>query len=94
VVEEATRKGKVSGSNATGREVRDFTRKKARLAIKIFFFLFLKTDFLFSRKRFLQVVDITEPSVEMHFHRRFLVTACRNVPFLLASSAGSAEKRQ
>ena len=32
VVEEATRKGKVSGSNPTGREARDFTRKKARLA--------------------------------------------------------------
>ena len=30
----------------------------------------------------------------MHFHRRFLVTACRNVLFLLASSAGGAEKHQ
>jgi len=62
--------------------------------IKIFFFAFLKTDFLFSGKRFLQEVGITELPVEMHFHRRFSVTACRNVPFLLASSAGGAEKRQ
>jgi hypothetical protein len=54
--------------------------------LKSFFFLFLKTDFLFSGKRFLQTVGITEPPVEMHFHRRFLVTACRNVPFLRASS--------
>jgi len=39
--------------------------------IKIFFFLFLKTDFLFSEKRILQAVGITEPHVEMHFPRRF-----------------------
>ena len=32
VVEEATRKGKVSGSNHTDHEACDFTRKKARLA--------------------------------------------------------------
>jgi len=62
--------------------------------IKIFFFLFLKTDFLFFGKIFLQAVGITEPPVEIHFHRRFLVTACRNISFLLASSAGGAEKRQ
>ena len=102
MVEEGTREGEVSGSNPTDRVARDFTRKNARLEtggvglpyIKIFFFLFLKTDFLFSGKTFIQAVGITEPPVEMHFHRRFLVTDCRNVPFLLASSAGGAEKRQ
>ena len=84
MVEEATRKGKVSGSNPTGHEARDFTRHKVRLAqcafpiIKIFFFLFLKIDYVFSVK---------------HFYRRFLVTACRIGPLLLASSTGGAEKR-
>jgi len=42
--------------------------------IKNFFFLFLKTNFIFSEKRFLQAVGITEPHVEIHFHRRFSVT--------------------
>ena len=60
VVEEATRKGKVAGSNHTGRETRDFTRKKASR----------KRDFLIFGKIFLQAVGITEPPVEMHFHRK------------------------
>ena len=90
-VEEATRKGKVVGSNPTA--------KKARLANGPFlllksFFLFLKIDFVFSVKTFLQAVHITEPPVEIYFYRRFLVTACRIDPFLLASSTGGAEKRQ
>ena len=57
VVEEATHKGKVAGSNPTGREARDFTRKKPMglPCIKIFFPIF-KNDFLFSRKKFLQAV--------------------------------------
>ena len=41
VVEEATCEGKVSGLNPTGREARDFTRKKRDLPIiKIFFSVF------------------------------------------------------
>ena len=35
VVEEVTRKGKVSSSNPTSREARDFTRKKARLQMEL-----------------------------------------------------------
>ena len=79
VVEEGTREGEVSGSNPTDRVAHDFTRKNARLAtetvvLKSFFFLFLKTDFIFFTKRFLQSVGITEPPVEMFFHRQFSVT--------------------
>jgi len=48
--------------------------------LKIFFFLLLKTNFIFSGKRFIQAVGITEPPVEMHFHRRFSVTRlCKNL---------------
>jgi len=97
VVEEAMRKGKVAGSKSATCDFDGDGRANSRWSfpvLKSFFFLFLKTDFLFSGKTFLQAVGITEPPVEMHFHRRFLVTACRNVPFLLASSAGGAVKRQ
>ena len=80
VVEEGTREGEVSGSNHTDRVARDLRwrrtdEKPVSLPyIKIFFFLFLKTDFIFSGTRFLQTVGITEPPVEIHFHGRFAVT--------------------
>jgi hypothetical protein len=51
------------------------TSQWAFLGIK-FFSLFLKADFVFSRKKILQAVDITKPSVEKIIctgtqHRRF-----------------------
>jgi len=62
--------------------------------IKIFFFLFSKINFVFSVKTFLKAVHVTELPVEIHFYRRFLVTACRIGPFILASSTGGVEKCQ
>jgi len=60
---------------------------------KIFFFLFLKTDFIFSGKRFLQAVGITEPPVEIHFHRRFSVTACGKIYFHRPPITGGSPNR-
>ena len=48
---------------------------------RIIFFPILKTDFVFSLKRFPQAVDITEPSVEMHFHWRFSINRLWKIYF-------------
>jgi len=66
VVEEATRKGKVSGSNPTGHEAHKksttFDFHKDRWAISQWAFSVIK---ILKIKKFLKAGDITEPSVEM-----------------------------
>ena len=55
-------------------------REWAFSIIKIFFFLFLKADFVFFIKRCPQAVDITEPPVEMHFYRLLIRNRLWNWP--------------
>jgi hypothetical protein len=68
-------------------------RLRCAVLIEIFFFLFLKANFIFSRKIFLLAGWLRKPPVEIYFLLTVVLDnrQCKDLS-LLASSAGGYEK--